>query len=61
MTEEPRDRKDHKAIDSALLTIEEAQAVGLLHETLWSAAQELGVTPERLADALWHGLCDWDK
>ena len=61
MTGEPRDLKDHEAIASALRTIEEALAVGLLYETLWSAAQELGVTPERLADALWHGLCDWDK
>lgn len=57
----PETSPDHNAIESAMRTLEDAEEAGLLHETLWSAAQELGVTPERLADALWHGLCDWDK
>lgn len=66
MTEEPRDRKDHKAIDSALLTIEEAQAVGLLPPPRNPVGRSPGTrsnpgAPSRCPPALWHGLCDWDK
>lgn len=52
---------DHDAIGSAIDTLKGAEEAGLLYETLWSAAQSLGITPTRLADALWHGLCEWDK